>query len=156
MIEESGKVIALEQPGLVWVETIRKSSCGTCASEKSCGTGAISKAMAGKRSYVKALTDIDDLQTGDEVIIGVPEDFVVRGTLRLYLLPLSLMLLSMVLASQLFHYGDGGTLLFALVGLATGIGSVRLMDHLTPLSKRDHPRVLQRGKSELVPICDAV
>ncbi len=154
MIEESGRVIALEQPGMVWVETVRKSSCGSCASEQSCGTGVISKAMAGKRSYVKAITDILDLQTGEDVIIGVPEDFMVRGTMRLYLLPLLLMMASMLVANQYLHYGDAGSLLFAVIGLGVGLLISRIIDQLTPLSKRDHPRVLQRGHVDLVRICD--
>ncbi|HET8705651.1 MAG TPA: SoxR reducing system RseC family protein, partial [Pseudomonadales bacterium] len=153
MIEETGRVVAKEQPGIVWVETVRKSSCSSCASEKGCGTGVISKAMSGKRSYVKALTDIDDLQTGEEVVIGVPEDFLLRGTLKLYLFPLTLMLAAMALSNSLFHYGDGGTLLFALGGLALGVAAIRVMDYFTPLSQRDHPRVLHRGSAAFVRIC---
>jgi len=154
MIEESGKVIAIEEPGLVWVETIRKSSCGSCAAEKGCGTGAISKALSGKRSYVKALSDIDNLQTGDEVVIGVPEDFILRSTLRLYLLPLITMLLAMIAASQWFNYGDAGVLMGAMVGLGIGLGTVRLLDRFTSLSMRDHPRVLHRGIMSGLRSCD--
>jgi sigma-E factor negative regulatory protein RseC len=87
MIEESGRVVAVEQ-GAVWVETIRKSTCSSCSAKSACGQGVLSQLGAGaRRGYVRALSGLS-LQVGDSVVIGVREDLLVRGSLLVYLLPL--------------------------------------------------------------------
>lgn len=87
MIEESGRVVALEQ-GAVWVETLRRSTCSACSANVGCGQGLMEKLGVGqKRGYVRALTDLQ-LAVGDGVVIGIREDLLVSSSLRVYLLPL--------------------------------------------------------------------
>ncbi|MDF3932676.1 SoxR reducing system RseC family protein, partial [Pseudomonas citronellolis] len=38
MIEEQGRVIGVE-PGAVWVETLRQSTCSACNARAGCGQG---------------------------------------------------------------------------------------------------------------------
>ncbi|MHA6492835.1 SoxR reducing system RseC family protein [Pseudomonas borbori] len=88
MIEEQGRVIALE-PGAVWVETVRKSTCSSCSASAGCGQGLLEKLGAGqRRGLVRAISDLH-LNIGDAVIIGVGEDLIVRGSLLVYLVPLA-------------------------------------------------------------------
>jgi sigma-E factor negative regulatory protein RseC len=87
MIEEPGRVVALEQ-GAVWVETLRRSTCSACSANAGCGQGLMEKLGVGqKRGYVRALTDLQ-LAVGDGVVIGIREDLLVSSSLRVYLLPL--------------------------------------------------------------------
>lgn len=88
MIEEQGRVVALE-PGAVWVETLRKSTCSSCSANAGCGQGLLDKlgTGGGRRGHVRALCDLQ-LSVGDAVVIGVREDLLVRGSLLIYLVPL--------------------------------------------------------------------
>lgn len=87
MIEEQGRVVALE-PGAVWVETLRKSTCSNCSANATCGQGLMERLGIGRqRGYVRALSQ-KQLAIGDSVIIGVREDLLVRSSLLVYLLPL--------------------------------------------------------------------
>ena len=87
MIEESGRVVALEE-GAVWVQTLRKSTCSSCSANAGCGQGLLDKlAITSQRGNVRALTDLQ-LAVGDEVVIGVREELVLRSAVQVYLLPL--------------------------------------------------------------------
>ena len=54
MLTETGRVVALEQDSL-WVETIRQSTCGSCAVQKGCGHGLINQISDGSRSFIRVL-----------------------------------------------------------------------------------------------------
>jgi sigma-E factor negative regulatory protein RseC len=87
MIEEPGRVVALEE-GAVWVQTLRKSTCSSCSANAGCGQGLLDKlAITSQRGNVRALTDLQ-LAVGDEVVIGVREELVLRSAVQVYLLPL--------------------------------------------------------------------
>jgi sigma-E factor negative regulatory protein RseC len=87
VIEEQGRVVAVE-PGAVWVETVRKSTCSSCSANAGCGQGLMDKLGVGsRRGHVRALTDLH-LGIGDSVAIGVREELLLRGSLLVYLLPL--------------------------------------------------------------------
>lgn len=92
MVEEQGVVIALEG-GDAWVETRRKAVCDTCSANKGCGTAVLSKALGNKRSRIKVPLCGDlPLRVGDEVVIGLQEQALLRGSMAVYGLPLLLML----------------------------------------------------------------
>jgi len=100
VIEEQGRVVAVE-PGAVWVETLRKSTCSSCSVKAGCGQGLLDQLGAsGRRGYVRALSDLQ-LSVGDAVVIGVREDLLVRGSLLVYLLPLLGLFVAAVLAEQM-------------------------------------------------------
>nr|WP_322940174.1 SoxR reducing system RseC family protein [Pseudomonas sp. s4] len=100
MIEEQGRVVALE-PGAVWVETLRKSTCSSCSANAACGQGLMDRLGVGRqRGYVRALSQMH-LAIGDTVIIGVREDLLVRSSLLVYLLPLMGLFAAALLADGL-------------------------------------------------------
>ena len=136
MIEETGKVVAVEENTL-WVETIRKASCDSCAAQKGCGHSMLAKLGDGK-NHVRVLNPSSDkppFAIGDDVIIGVPEDVVVIGSMIAYLLPLICLVMFSV-AGQLLLGSEGYTILFGMFGLALGFVVVRW--HF--LVKRDDAR----------------
>lgn len=100
MIEEQGRVIALE-PGAVWVETLRKSTCSGCAAKSGCGQGLMDRlGVRERRGTIRALSDLQ-LQVGDSVVIGIQEDALLRGAVLVYLLPLLLLFSAALVAAQL-------------------------------------------------------
>jgi sigma-E factor negative regulatory protein RseC len=87
MIEEQGRVVAVE-PGVVWVETLRKSTCSACTANAACGQGLMERLGVGRqRGYVRALSTLN-LHVGDAVVIGVGEQLLVRSSLLVYFLPI--------------------------------------------------------------------
>lgn len=125
MIEEHARVIALDEEG-VWVETQRRSACGQCAVNNSCGTALLSKVLGVKRSRVRTLNpESMRVSVGDEVIIGISERALTRGSLAVYTVPLLALfifaLLGELLAKQLsIGNVDMMTIVFGLLGLAAG------------------------------------
>jgi sigma-E factor negative regulatory protein RseC len=121
MIEETAHVVAVEGEH-AWVETERRSSCGSCEA-KGCGTGALSKVLGTKVQRMKVQNPIDS-QAGDTVILGIEEGVLIKGSLMVYIMPLLLMLagglLGQSLAPQWGTEPEGPSLLFGLLGLVVG------------------------------------
>lgn len=115
MIEEQGRVVAIE-PGAVWVETLRKSTCSSCSANAACGQGVMDRLGVGRqRGYVRALSRLN-LAVGDSVVIGVREDLLVRSSLLVYLLPL-LGLLAAALAADGLGLAEPQVILGGLAGM---------------------------------------
>jgi len=107
MVEEQGVVVAVEG-NAAWVETQRKAVCDSCSVNKGCGTAVLSKALGNKRSRIKVLHDGDPpLRVGDDVVIGLQEQALLRGSLIVYGLPLLLMMAAALGADVLVRHGLG-------------------------------------------------
>ena len=128
MLTETGRVVAVDPDGL-WVETIRQSTCGTCVAQKGCGHGLINRISDGKRSYIRVLPgeqDPGDCSVDDQVLISIPEEVILRGSLIVYILPLLCMLAGSAAAVGLLHGNqDGLAALGAVGGFVLGFGLVR-------------------------------
>ncbi len=128
MLTENGRVVAVEADGL-WVETVRKSTCGACSAQKGCGHGILNRMTDGKRGYIRVLPgdqSIQDYRVDDEVRFSIPEEVILRGSLVAYLVPIVGLLLGAPAASAgLPQMGDAGALLGAVGGFLVGLGLVR-------------------------------
>lgn len=143
MIKETGKVISIDTNG-VWVETIQQSACQSCAAQKGCGQSLIAKAT-GKTTAIWVLADnhhLKSLKVDDQVVIGIPENVVVMGTLLTYLLPLILMVIGVLVAYEL-SASDFFVAIGAIVGLACGGLLVRLHSYLNHTNSDVQPMVLE-------------
>ncbi|MDT8384673.1 MAG: SoxR reducing system RseC family protein [Gammaproteobacteria bacterium] len=101
MIEEHAQVVAVNTDG-IWVETQRRSACGQCAVNKGCGTATLAKVLGNKRSRVRALNPhATPVTVGDEVVIGIDEQALIKGSLAVYTLPLLTMFLFALLGDVL-------------------------------------------------------
>ena len=153
MIEETGKVVAVEESTL-WVETIRKAACDSCASQKGCGHSLLAKLGDGK-NHVRVLNSSSDsypFAIGDDVIIGVPEDVVVIGSMIAYLLPLiSLVMFSVV--GQLLWGTEGYTILSGMFGLALGFVFVRWHFLIRRDDARFQPSVIRPANNASFGVC---
>jgi len=141
VIEEQGRVVAVE-PGAVWVETLRKSTCSSCSVKAGCGQGLLDQLGAsGRRGYVRALSNLQ-LNVGDAVIIGVREDLLVRGSLLVYLLPLLGLFTAAVLAEQM-GLNEPWVILSALFGFLFACCAVRWRSRVTAADPALQPVVLR-------------
>jgi sigma-E factor negative regulatory protein RseC len=140
MIEEQGRVVAVES-GAVWVETVRRTTCAACQASSGCGHRVLDEARAGSRARIRALLDAS-AEVGDRVTIGIPEHWLLQGTLRVYLLPLMLLFGGALVGHHGFG-GDTAAIGFGLAGLAAGFGYNRWYSRHHEQDPAQQPRVLR-------------
>jgi len=135
MIEEIATVIKTEGE-MMSVEIQRQSSCGACSVKSGCGTNLIAS-LFGKRRALLSLPNTIHARPGERVVLGIRENDLVAGSIRLYLLPLAGLLLG-ALAGHLL----AGTELFAIAGGLLGMFAV--LHGLKSRQVAPHIRVLRR------------
>lgn len=127
MLIETGRVVAVEEDS-VWVETIRRTTCGTCAAQKGCGHGLINSMSSGRRSLIRVLpgdVDITQCRVDDEVSLSIPEEVILRGSFIVYMLPVAFMLVGTILGSEVSSSTDIGSAVGAVAGLFAGLATVK-------------------------------
>lgn len=145
MIEESAHVIRIEGEH-AWVETQRKSVCGSCSANKGCGTSVLGKVLGQRRSYVRVLNPVG-AKLGEEVIVGLGERAFVTGSLAVYAIPLLALLLGAVAGEWLgnrYEWGDIASVIGGLSGLAGGFGWLWLFARRVGGDRRYQPVILRR------------
>lgn len=140
MIEEHGRVVAVES-GAVWVETVRRNTCSSCQASSGCGHRVLDEARAGTRARIRALVDAS-AEVGDRVTIGIPEDLLLRGTLRVYLLPLLLLFAGAIAGHNVFG-GETAAMGLGLAGLGAGFAYNRWYSRHHENDRAQQPRVLR-------------
>lgn len=157
MIEEKGRVVALDSgdhgsSNSVWIETIRQTACQSCTARKGCGHSVLAK-MGQQHTHIRAISQFEH-SIGDTVVIGVPEDVVIKGSLIAYFMPLALMLVGAIFAHGM-ALGDLETTLISLFSLGVGFVLVRLHFLKSHKDVRYQPVVLRKApasESEM-PVC---
>lgn len=149
MIEEQALVVALDGDE-IWVETQRRSACGQCTASKGCGTAVLGKVLGIKRNRVRVLNPQETkVSVGDEIIIGIEEQALVRGSLAIYIAPLVAMFLSgmlgEVVASQMnVLNSEFLVIIFSLSGLLLGFVWVKWFSREISSDLRYQPVLLHR------------
>jgi sigma-E factor negative regulatory protein RseC len=151
MLTETGRVVAVDGEG-VWVETIRQSTCGSCALRKGCGHGLLNRNADGQYAYIRVLPgriEATDCRVDDQVRIVIPEEVILRGSLVVYLLPLLFLICGACIGEALATPAFAGSVdLAAMTGALTGlaIGAVLVRRHAQAHQgdRRLQPTLLQR------------
>lgn len=150
IIEESGRVIAIDGDD-AWVVTERQSACGSCAASKGCGTGIMSRAFSSGRQIKIRVRNAVDAAVGDEVVLGIDDRMVLRGSFLMYLLPL----LALFFGAFLGKLIDDAVLIFEADYLSAGVGIGAMLLVFIWLHRRPRllmagddcqPRILRRGR----------
>ncbi|EAT12130.1 SoxR reducing system RseC family protein [Bermanella marisrubri] len=152
MIEETAKVIRVDD-NWVWVRAIAQSACGSCQAQKGCGHSLLAK--VGQRQIDIQLPRQDyELSVNDDVIIGVPEQAVLRSSLLMYGVPLLLMLVVAGLASVM-SLAEGAVILLAFLALISGFFYVSRWSNTARIEEW-HPRIIRKALNQetLIPICE--
>jgi len=90
MIEEKATVVAVEGEHVL-LQTQRRSACQSCSVKQGCGTSVLAK-VVGRRSSQILVKNSLNASIGDEVVIGINDQALVKGSLLIYALPLVLLL----------------------------------------------------------------
>ena len=127
MIEESGRAIAVDS-NAIWVETIRKTTCTSCNARHGCGQHLAEKYKSNQsHSYIRVTNNSGyTVREQDEVVIGIPENSLLKASMLIYFLPLLSMMLGLWVG-HLFGRGDLITMLCGISALALGFLPVRHM-----------------------------
>lgn len=150
-------MVAVES-GAIWVETIRHTSCRSCAARSGCGHAIIDSERAGSRARVRALSSAfssdnnsnsDSFRIDEQVVIGIPEGLLLRGALMVYLLPLLLLFAGALIGQHFFtnNMADPAAV-GGLIGLAGGFFINRWYSVRHRRDPAMHPQVLRRQASD--------
>jgi sigma-E factor negative regulatory protein RseC len=134
------------EPGWLWVETIRRSTCGSCSAAKGCGHGILNTIGDGHRNFLKvssAAFPEGRFRVDDQVSIAVPEQMILRGSFVVYMVPLlCTLVLGGAFAALIPAASDLDAVLGAGVGFLAGIGLVRWHAVASRDDARMQPRLL--------------
>lgn len=150
MILEIGRIVTIEAEGL-WVETIKRSVCGSCQAQKGCGQSLLATFGEQGASRLWVLLDGHDVKrycVGDEVEIGIPEDVIVGSALIIYMVPLFCLLIATMLADYQ-GVSDSFSVVWALVGLVIGGFAVRWHSHRIRFDNRLQPVLVDNQQALL-------
>lgn len=113
------KVVAKANGYDIEVSCEQQTSCKSCASQKSCGTGIVSKAV-GNKQHAWALHSELVVREGQTVEIGFPEASLLQSALLVYLLPLLGLLLGALAGQWLFFqilaFAEWSVILSGVIG----------------------------------------
>ena len=153
MITETATVVSIEN-NQTWVETQRKSACGQCSASKGCGTSVLSKVIGNKLSKIKAINNID-AQVGDEVVIGLNEQSLLKGAFITYMLPLIFMFIfalvgQVVSANLQIQNNELLVIVFTVVGLLLGLRQVKAFSSAITKNEDYQPVILKKSNSSIL------
>ena len=122
MIEEQIEVIEVIGDQLV-LQAQTKSACGSCAANKGCGTSLLAKVVGKKFTRFQVENKVSAV-VGDTVVVGIPEDALLKGSLVMYVIPILSMLFSALICDffmpDLVSFRDLAVAGFSIGGLILG------------------------------------
>lgn len=120
MIEETGVVVSVAGDSAE-IETRRQGACGSCSANGACGTSLLARYLGRKPLLLRA-RNLPGAAPGDLVVVGVPEDGLMRASLVAYLVPLLGLIAGGIAGPVLYPGGgDGTAALTAFAGLGLGL-----------------------------------
>ena len=147
MITENAIVVSIDN-NQTWIETQRKSVCGQCAANKGCGTSVLSKVIGNKFSKMKVINKIN-AQVGDEVVVALNEQSLLKGAFMTYLLPLLYLFLfsffgQFVSQNLQIHNSELLIISFAALGFYFGMLHVKRFSEAIVENENYQPVILKK------------
>ena len=125
MIEEQAIVIAIatsqiDNGDLVTLEIMRQAPCGICGKTRGCGNALWGKIFSHQAGTFNARNDIN-ANVGDNVIVGIDDQIVLKGALLLYGTPLAALIMGALLSTFIFAKSTSQADLYAVIGAFIGL-----------------------------------
>lgn len=112
------------------VKPIGTGGCGHCDSEGGCGSGTLTKVFCSNDARNFSVRNEVNAKVGDEVQISIPDGVLLRGAIKMYVLPLVLLLAGGIAGASLAGDEavgrDACAVTGALIGLLLGFVIARL------------------------------
>jgi sigma-E factor negative regulatory protein RseC len=143
LITETGRVLEVEG-GWAWVACRRQLECARCAEGRGCGGGVLGRLLCDRLHKVRAATGSVVVAPGDQVIIGLGEDVVMRAAAVVYLVPLLAALAGALATWRLGGGGDLAAVIGAGAGFVLGLGWARRYSGRHALDSSFQPVIVRR------------
>jgi sigma-E factor negative regulatory protein RseC len=75
------------------VQPLSTGGCGHCDSEGGCGSGTLTKLFCSNKPRHFKVSNVARAKVGDEVQVSIPDGALLRGAMKMYVLPLILLLI---------------------------------------------------------------
>ena len=139
MIEEKARVIAVENDQLL-LEAETSAACNACQVRQGCGTSVLSRWLGRRFSRFQAPNTVN-ARVGDEVIVGLAEGAMLKGSVYVYLLPLVSMILFALSADGLMPPETAQRDLLVLLSGTVGFVLMLVFSRLLLSSGRNRRRL---------------
>ena len=139
MIEERARVIAVENDQLL-LEAQTRAVCGGCEAKQGCGTSVLSKWVGRRFTRFQAPNTVN-ARVGDEVVVGLAEQAMLKGSVLVYLMPLLTMIVSAVLADSLVPVDTAARDLLVLIAAIAGFVLMLVASRLFLSSRRNRSQL---------------
>jgi len=120
MIEMRAIVIQL-QGEEASVKPIGTGGCGHCDSEGGCGSGTLTKLFCSNNARNFSVRNEARASVGDEVQISIPDGVLLRGAIKMYVLPLILLLAGGIVGVSLAGGAVAARDAYAVAGAIAGL-----------------------------------
>lgn len=154
MIEQTAKVVSIKQ-GYAWVLPAGAKDCGSCVSNKSCGSSGLFsffRSTTGKLYVANPL----HAKPGEEVVIGMQGNALLIYSVFAYLLPLLSMIAFAFLGKELFIAlqlnADAGAVMAGIAGLFSGLKLASWQTARIARSEDSQPVILRHKEQIIQPI----
>ena len=153
MIEQEAVVVDC-RGDLAEIEALRRSGCTACGAKSACGTSMLDRVL-GRRPIRMLLDNRIGARPGDRVVVGVPEDALLRAAVQAYIAPLAGLIGGAIagqeLATTLFpELITGFGVLGATAGFAVALHWLRRASRRRGTDERFRPVLLRRAAPEPV------
>jgi sigma-E factor negative regulatory protein RseC len=120
MIEETGHVVA-RRGAWAEVETTRRTSCGHCSVNGSCGVALLDRFLGRRSTRLTALNRIE-ADLGQRVVVGIPEETLLTAATAAYLVPVLALIGGSIVTGEMANgLAPEATELFSILGGAAGL-----------------------------------
>ena len=149
MIEELGVVVAVRGE-LAEVESQRRSACGACSVNGTCGTSLLDR-FFGRKQLILTVRNPIKAEPGDAVVVGVPESALLEASFAAYVVPLLAMIVGGMGGAYLAvllipEFQQGLSVLGGGLGIVLGLWWLaRFSTRRGLLDERYQPVILRRG-----------
>jgi len=144
MNEGIAHVVSVDH-GAAWLVPEQTGSCGACAASGSCGAKGIGT-LASRLEYRRFKIDNEvNLRVGERVVIGIPDNALIKAAITAYAIPLATLLLAGALAQWKFG-NDLATMAAMVAGLLLGLGFSHLSAGRLMMQGNLAPRFLRRAR----------
>ncbi len=130
MIEMRAIVIQLDGKEAS-VQPVGTGGCGHCDSEGGCGSSTLTKVFCGDKPRQFKVRNEVNAGIGDEIQVSIPDGVLLRGAIKMYVLPLILLLAGGIAGAGLAGDGAGGDA-YAVVGAVLGMSLGFILAKLSP------------------------
>lgn len=110
------------------VQPVGNSGCGHCNTEGGCGSGSLSKLFCSSKPRQFTVLNQLGAKVGDEVQVSLQDGLLLRGAMKMYVVPLLLLLAGGMAGAALTEttqMRDGVAALGAVAGLLLGFAFAR-------------------------------